>query len=125
MATKLKMETDSGSLNLQRISDLEKCVTDLTNRLKTAEEKNVQDDKVITYLNKQLNTRQAAPPVNPYSQKIATSRLELEIFWEIFWEIFSANFHFGENFVFWRKVRFLTKIFIFGENFVFDFRCLA
>lgn len=74
LATKLKTETDAGALTAQRIADLEKAVVDLTARLQTAEDKNVQDDKVITYLNKQLNTRAAAPPVNPYSQKIASSR---------------------------------------------------
>ena len=84
------METDSRSVSVQRVTDLEKSVTELTERLQTAEDKNIQDDKVISYLNKQLNTKAALPPssaTNPYSQKIAASRLGASNF-----ELPSGNF---------------------------------
>ena len=57
------------------VSDLlasnETKLQDLTERLKTAQEKNLKDDKVIDYLNKKLNSSNSTAP-NPYLQKIAS-----------------------------------------------------
>ena len=68
MASKLKEETSDRKNESLKLSDATSKVEELSSRLKASEEKCEKNEKVIDYLNKQLNAR---PPqsTNAYAQK--------------------------------------------------------
>ena len=71
MACRVKEKEDENRSTSDLLATNESKLLDLTERLKSAEDKNAKDDKVIDYLNKKLNSSTSSAP-NPYVQKIAS-----------------------------------------------------